>query len=127
MALTKKTTDRTGLGRMTVHMKNGNKSTESVDCSRTTAVRTYSDILAINGMHAELVRVLFNGKQIYPEISEMNTKDLCDYLKDHPHPGTIRNWVSKGKIPFHKMGGKGSATYFIVSEIDKWNNNGREI
>ena len=127
MALTKKTTDRIAQGRLTVYMKKGYKPTETTWCARADAVKAYLDIQQINGIETELVRVLYNGQQIFPEIVEMSTKELCAYLKDHPHQGTVRSWVAKGKIPFHKRGGKTSPTYFKVNEIIKWEKNGRKI
>lgn len=126
MALTKKTTDKTGLGRLTVYMKKGNKTIESTWCAKADAVKAYLDIQQINGLETELVRVLYNGKQIYPE-KTMDTKELSDYLPKNPKPQTIRTWVRKGQIPYHKQGtAKNSPTYFIVSEIDKWLQNGRK-
>ena len=58
----------------------------------------------------------------------MSTKELSDFLPEHPVPGTIRNWVSSKKIPYHKTGDKKSNTlYFKKSEIIKWLENGRVI
>lgn len=129
--LTKKTTDKTGLGRMVVYMTGGNKTTESVDCARTDAVRTYSEILQINGDEAKLVRVMFNGVRIYPVKSTMDTKELCKYLGTkgpEPSPNTVKYWVRKKRIPYHKAGqAKNSPTYFVISEIENWLKNGRAI
>ncbi len=128
MALTKKTTNKTGLGRMVVYMTDGNKTTESVDCPRADAVRRYSEILQINGPEAKLMRVVFNGVQIYPEKTTFSTKELCDYLPEHPKVNTVKAWVRKKKIPFHKAGSaKNSPTYFIIEEIKTWEKNGRAI
>lgn len=121
MALTKKTTDRTGLGRMVVYMEKGIKTTESVFCARKDAARRYSEILQINGDDAELKRVVFNGVQIYPEEILLSYQQLSEYLPLKPSVNTIKKWVTRKTIPFHKRGqAKNSPVYFKTSEIDKW-------
>ena len=126
--ITKKTTNRTALGRMTVYMKKGDKTTESVDCSFYESTRTYLQINQINGFESEIVRVLFNGKQIFPEITSLNMKELSAYLPEHPAISTIKTWISKKAIPFHKAGkAKNAPVYFLISEIDKWIADGRTI
>jgi len=58
----------------------------------------------------------------------ISTKELSDFLPEHPVPGTIRNWVGANKIPYHKAGSKDQSTlYFKKSEIIKWLENGRVI
>ncbi len=121
MALTQKTTDKTGKNKLTVYMKDGKKTTESVWCSRSEATDNYQKILDANGESAKLKRVFFGLEQIYPEIKDLNVKELCAYLPEHPQPGTIRNWVNKGKIPFHKVGpAKNDPLYFVKKEIDQF-------
>ena len=121
MSLTKKNADKTGKNKLTVNMIDGKKTTESVWCSRSKAVENYLKILDANGEYAKLKRVFFGSEQIYPEIKTMNVRELCDYLLQHPQPGTIRNWVNKGKIPFHKVGpAKNDPLYFVKKEIDQW-------
>lgn len=130
MSLSKKTTDRQGIGRMVVYMTGGVKPTESVFCARADTIKKYSEILQINGDEAELKKVMFNGVQIYPEKTTMDTKELCVYLGQvgpEPKPNTVKGWVRMKKIPFHKAGqAKNSPTYFVISEIDKWLEDGRK-
>ena len=58
----------------------------------------------------------------------MTTKELSIYLQDHPETNTIRNWVYKNAIPYHKINkDKTGRLYFIKAEIDEWNENGRPI
>lgn len=126
--LNKKTTDRIAIGTMVIYMSGGNKTTETTQCSRVDATRIYSEILAINGDKVELVKVLWNGKQIFPEKTTMSTTELCNYLSEHPKANTVKSWVNKKIIPYHKAGSaKNSPTYFIISEIEKWEKNGRSI
>ena len=102
-------------------MVNGKKTTESVWCSRSEATENYLKILDSNGEYAKLKRVFFGNEQIYPEIQNLNTKELCDYLPTHPKPGTVRNWVNKGIIPYYKDGDtKNAPLYFVKKEIDIW-------
>ena len=106
MSLSKKRIDKVTIGTMVIYMSGGNKTTETTQCSRASAARVYSEILAINGDEAELKRVLFNGVQIYPEKTTFNTTELCAYLGTkgpEPKPNTVKGWVRQNKIPFHSM------------------------
>ena len=56
----------------------------------------------------------------------LNVRQLSDYLPEHPTPETIRNWVSRGTVPFEKSGPfKNSRLVFHKDEIDSWIANGR--
>ena len=58
----------------------------------------------------------------------MNVHELARYLPTRPKPETIRNWVNKGKIPFHKSGdAKNSKLVFLKDEIDLWLKNGMSL
>ena len=124
MAIKKNKTDKLGLGQMIIYMSGGLKTTDSAECSRENSERKYLDINAVNGLGSKLEKVYFNGKQVFP--TTMNTKELSVYLPDRPATGTIRNWVSTNKIPYNKTGDENSNTYFVISEIEKWEKNGRK-
>ena len=47
----------------------------------------------------------------------MNTKELREYLPDHPAECTVYSWVAARAIPCHKTGKK---LQFLKSEIDAW-------
>lgn len=47
----------------------------------------------------------------------MNTKELREYLPDHPAECTVYAWVAARAIPYHKTGKK---LQFLQSEIDAW-------
>ena len=115
----------TGKGKLVIYMAKGIKTTETVYCSKSQSTEKMMDINAINGSDSELQRVYYNGIQIFPDRT-LTVQELCKYLPEHPQPGTIRTWVNKNKIPFHKAGSAVNAPlYFKQNEIDEWTKNGR--
>lgn len=61
-------------------------------------------------------------KKLQQEPSEvqdrwLNTKELREYLSDHPAESTVYGWVAARAIPYHKTGKK---LQFLKSEIDAW-------
>jgi hypothetical protein len=61
MSLTITNISRTGQGRLTVYMKKGLKTTESVYCSRSEIQSNISSIVSLNGGECEKLKVYFNG------------------------------------------------------------------
>ena len=47
----------------------------------------------------------------------LNINELCEYLPDKPSINTIYKWVSKNRIPFHKIPGH-KRLRFLKEEID---------
>ncbi len=62
MSLTMSNISRTGLGKLTVNMKNGKKSTETIWTSRSQIATNISSILQTNGIGTEIINITFNGK-----------------------------------------------------------------
>lgn len=72
------------------------------------------------GRVEKLEDVITTHIQNTPQQSEdrwMNTKELREYLPDHPAECTVYSWVAARCIPYHKTGKK---LQFRKSEIDAW-------
>jgi excisionase family DNA binding protein len=54
----------------------------------------------------------------------MSIEQLRDHLPEHPARQTIYQWVNERRIPFVKYGRK---LYFRASDVDAWQNNGRQM
>ncbi len=121
----KNKTDKIGLGKLTIYTEKGQKPTISIDCPRGEAKTKSEDLNYANGTASVLKYAFFNGKQIFPD-KTFTLKQLCEYLDPSPQPTTVRNWASKGKIPYFKASeAKNAPLLFKQSIIDKWIKNGR--
>jgi predicted DNA-binding transcriptional regulator AlpA len=52
----------------------------------------------------------------------LTISELSDLLPEKPAKNTIYGWCAKGLIPYKKYG---RTSYFVKSEIEKWNEQGR--
>jgi len=57
------------------------------------------------------------GKQGLPQSmpKTLTVKEVADLI--HVEPGTVRNWMSARKIPFHRANG---AVFFLLEELLEW-------
>jgi len=62
MALTLKSTAKTGKGKLTIHFLKGSKSTLSVWCSHSEIKERKLELKSINGFHCEFHKILWNGQ-----------------------------------------------------------------
>jgi len=65
-----------------------------------------------------LARLLENlGKQGLPQAvpKTLTVKEVAELI--HVEAGTVRNWMSARKIPFHRANG---AVFFIFEELIEW-------
>lgn len=76
---------------------------------------------AVAGLYRELagIRLMLAKQQPKKEPTNQwfDLSTLCEYLPEKPAKQTVYQWVSEGKIPYHK-GNK--RLRFLKSEIDGW-------
>ena len=64
MALTLKTTSRTGKGKLTIHFVKGKKTTLATWCSRSEIKGIKEDLKKSNGFGCKIIKTYWNGQEI---------------------------------------------------------------